>query len=165
MTISQNTDLFNQSFSAPSLSSSPSNAPSSSLVSMISFDYLVTGLNLGLLSISIVTSLFFVAKFFFFYRIFGDRQTDREKQGLTSLNQALWIWLRYLPFLLVLYLYSLNFNSMLDLPIFAVLVLTLLFKVYFDLLAFLQLTDFYKPYQSLKKGLIGTLKPKPKAKK
>ena len=113
-------------------------------------------LNQFVLFWSAALSLVLVADFFFYYRLEGDGNLERESTGIRSIRRAVHVWLRYIPgwvcfaFASLLPLFS-NFFEILAIIFFVV-------KIWGDLLTLTKISDYFDWFNKLAKPLNRILK-------
>lgn len=149
-------------------SSLANNIPGSSFGSFGSFNFSEIALILNQFAIfwSIGLSFILVADFFFYYRLHGDGNIQREKTGIKSIRSAVFVWLRYLPAWLFFTagLILPNLTSFLEI----VAILLFIIKFWGDLLAITNISDYFPWFNKITgilKKILTIYKAKNKAKK
>lgn len=117
----------------------------------------LTNLHLYTLFWSLLVSFLLISNFFFYYKRYSNSEWEREKKGEDSLHKAAFIWIRYLPSILL----SIAATTQIGTSYFVLLILSLVLlalKYYFDFLVVLQISDYFDWFKSITTPVVNLLK-------
>ncbi len=154
------------------ISSSPNQATSATITSLepvgtanpsslALLDSILLNVNWFLILFSVLGSLILISNFYFYYRYESDKNKKREQKGEISIWMALNIWLRYIPVVLFIGLYTIT-SGIVNYVVFTLFCVSCIVKIYFDILALLKNQDYFPWFSTLSTNISNLLKLKAK---
>jgi hypothetical protein len=115
-------------------------------------------INIFTIALCILLSFILISNFFYLYKFYSDNNFDREKQGSESLWQAVYVWMRYIPIAFLSLFSLLAPNTLVRIIIEITIILGFCVKYYFDLLIYLNITNYFSWYNDLAANIKKLLK-------